>query len=298
PLWVIPAGADHWADTPAAAALAIGAAMVPLPAPADDRGATAHLLGNARFYQLIHPAAARIPDAPPDLPPLPFVAVFQADQFSVAAIAGPGAGTPLDRAYPTLAAGKTVIIPASDPDQDDPPYANLRLPDDAAALRAVDAAGAPIDCRVGDYLYVPAAEKLVYVLAGGAGGNAEELAALLRPATANRLPAFDFSLAIPPDIAHTGEGGLTLRLTNISPNPLPGTLRLFRMPPATTQPAASQLAAPPKPELLTSRPFDTLPPGKTLNTFLDAGPSIRPGQTLLLEITTPTLTQRTALILH
>jgi hypothetical protein len=39
-------------------------------------------------------------------------------------------------------------------------------------------------------------------------------------------------------------------------------------------------------------------PGKSLDVFLDAGPTVRAGQPLVLEFVTPRLTQRTGLILH
>ena len=38
-----------------------------------------------------------------ELPPLPFLAMFQGDGYALAAIAGPGAGTDADAAVPGLA---------------------------------------------------------------------------------------------------------------------------------------------------------------------------------------------------
>lgn len=286
PTWVLPAGAYHWADVPAAAAMAEGAAMVGLPAPADDRGVTAHLLGGSVLFQSLRANHPDAPDAAPgDMPSLPFMAVFQGDNFSVAAIAGLGAGTALDVRFPGLAAGKTVVVPTRDPDVDDPAYANVQVPDDQRSLRVVDGAGAPVDCKVGDMLYVPATDRMVYLLGAG---KAEDLAALLRPAPVSRVPVFDFTLAIPPDVGGEGGGGLTLHLTNISEKELGGTVRVFR-PTGEREAAAEPLA---------SREFAPVGSGKSLDVFLDAGPTVRAGQPLVLEFVTPRLTQRTGLILH
>jgi hypothetical protein len=286
PTWVLPAGAYHWGDVPAAAALAEGAAMVGLPAPVEDRGATAHLLGGSVLFQVLRANHPEAPDgAPGDVPSAPFMAVFQGDNFSVAAIAGVGAGTALDVRYPGLAAGKTVVAPTRDPDVEEPAYANVQVPNDQRSLRVVDGAGAPVDCKVGDMLYVPATEKMVYLLGAG---KAEDLAALLRPAPVGRMPIFDFALAIPPDVGGEGGGGLTLRMTNISEKDLAGTVRVFR-------PTGEQQGAPAP---LATRDFGAVGPGKSLDVFLDAGPTVRAGQPLVLEFVTPRLTQRTGLILH
>ncbi len=283
PLWLLPPGAYHWGDTPAAAALAEGASMVGLPAPAEDRGVTAHLLGGSVLFQNLSDAHAHPEEALAHRAGLPWMAVFQGDHFAVAAIAGLGAGTPLDLRYPGLAAGKTVIDRPSE--SGDPAYPNIRVPNDLRSLRVVDAQGATIDCAVGDDLYVPAGDKLVYLLAPG---NAEDLAAILRPAPVARVPVFDFTLAIPPDVGGEGGGGLTLRLTNISDKARGGTVRVFRPTGDETRP----------PEPLATRVFDPVAAGDTREVFLDAGTSVKVGQPLVLEFVTPGLTQRTGLILH
>ena len=202
PLWILP---PPGGEVPAAAIqLAEDAAVVTIPAPAIDHGATAHLLGGAAFYQKLSPAS------------FPYVAVFQGDGYSVAAVAGQSAGAPLDGIYAELQKSRTTVGAAEDDGK--PPYPNFEVADEPGSMRVVDAAGAPVDCRNGDTLYVPAADKIVYVIAGG---SAEDLMSILRVAASNRLPVAGLN------IAH-GDNALTLRLKNITADQLRGKLRILQ----------------------------------------------------------------------
>lgn len=215
PLWVLPpriANPLAPASSPAVA-LAEGAAVTCVPAMAADRGVTAHLFGGAVFFQNVHP----------EIPP--YMCAFQGDGFAVAAIAGFHAATPLDGAFPALAAAAQTVAPLKgetkrDAKQD---YPCLEVSDDAQAMRVVDTAGSPVDCRVGDTLYVPATDRVVYLLQAG---NAEDLVALLRTAVTDRLPMFE----VPAPVA--GMDGekrptLTLRLRNVTAAELSGALRVL-----------------------------------------------------------------------
>ena len=77
-----------------------------------------------------------------------------------------------------------------------PSNPNLEVSDDTHAMRVVDSGGAAVDCRVGDILYVPVGDRMVYLLEAG---RADDLAGSLRPATPHRLPFLDVSagLAVP-----------------------------------------------------------------------------------------------------
>jgi hypothetical protein len=211
PVWVLPPRvADPWAlgaAAPAAVALGEGAAIAAVPPPGIDHGATEHLLGGAVMFQKLQPGAGWT---------LPYVVAFQGDGYSIAAVAGLSAGTPLDAMYPGLASTRTVVAPATEDDK--PPYPNLEVEDEPGSMRAVDAAGAPIDCRDGDTLYVPAADHVAYVLAGG---SAEDMMSLLRVATPNRLPVMEVSATA------TSGALVTVRLMNISTNEVGGTVRLL-----------------------------------------------------------------------
>jgi hypothetical protein len=222
PLYLLPraAGDVIKLPTPAAAGLAGGASWVPAPAPSVDHGVTAHLLSGTVFAQRLH---ITVPTANPNEPEsslIPFVAVFQGDGYSVAAIAGFDAGTDLDGLYPGLAHTRTQVEPIK-PDDLPPPAArpNLQIGDDTRSMRVVDSSGAPVDCRVGDNLFVPAEGEMMYVLQGG---SAAELAGSLRVATPNRLPVFEIA------VRQTAEG-VSVRLHNVSTKETAGMLRLIRV---------------------------------------------------------------------
>jgi len=273
--------------TPPAAALALGAAVVPVPPPGIDRGVTAHLLGGAVLYQRVRLALASDPttqpaETPEGLTPfneLPFIAVFQGDGYALAAIAGLSAGTAIDATYPELARTRTVVSPVS-PSQE-PAYPNLEIGDDTHTMRVVDGEGSPVECRVGDSLFVPAADKMNYVLQGGA---ADELAGSLRASVLNHFPLVTIRAA-------QADGGITLRLTNIRPREAGGTVRLFTPPGATNE----------QPTLLAEKALVPITPGRTLEVPLDIPAGISAPSSdkpLIAEISTTTQIQRTAVLLQ
>jgi hypothetical protein len=272
PIWILPPNSlDPWSAVPSAAALAEEAAVVPLPPPQVDRGVTAHLFGGAVIFQKSHPER------------LPYIATFQGDGYAVAAVAGLGAGTPLDAVHPWLARTRSVVSPVRDDEK--PSYPSLELPDDTRSLRVVDAVGAPVDCRSGDVLFVPASERMMYVLASG---NAEDLAALLRPAMGNRLPVME--IAATGFVAlENGKYSLTLKLTNITREEMGGDVKVV-LPPGPEQKAATTLgenlvvpiAGGKSIELTLPLTSETLLAGKTA---------------VIVEVTTKKHIQRTAVIL-
>lgn len=285
PLWVLPPPVpEPWRafpPTPPAAALALPAAVVPLPPPAIDRGVHAHLLGGAVLFQRVHLAVAAATQGadPAPVPPnneLPFIAVFQGDGYAVAAIAGFSAGTPIDALYPELARTRSVVellIPSSKP-----AHPNLEIGDDTHSMRVVDTEGTPVDCRVGDSLFVPAGDKVMYILQAG---NADELAGPLRPAILNRFPMVSLQARrASPEI-------LSLRLINIRPREVGGSLRILIPPDA---PGGT-------PRLLAEKDFPPISPGKHVELPLELSstetlPLDRP---LIAEVVTPAQVQRTAL---
>jgi len=217
-----------WGFSPAAAGLAAGAAVVPLPPPAVDRGVTAHLLGGAAFLQRVDPES------------LPYIAVFQGgggDGYGVAVVAGLSAHTAVDAMFPALAKGKTIVVPGGrggegggwGVEDQRPPYPNFEVADDNEQLRVVDASGSPVDCRVGDTLYVPVSDQVMYVLASG---SAEDLTALLRQGTRNRLPMVEIEWrpdpSAPGSAGGSAEGrGMKLKLTNITTEAMSGKVRVI-----------------------------------------------------------------------
>jgi hypothetical protein len=271
PLWVLPPrGPDPWPLVPAAAALAEEAAIVAAPPPAIDRGVTEHLLGGSVFFQKIHPAS------------LPYVATFQGDGYAVAAVAGLSAHTPMDALFPGLARTRTVVRPAQGDDQ--PPYPNVEVPDDSRSMRVVDASGDPVDCRAVDTLFVPAGDHILYLLRAG---NAEDLAALLRPATTHHLPLMEIIAA--PAVVSAGENrkpAITLRLTNISSDDAGGALKIVA--PGTGENKAETT--------LGESDFAAISPGKSLDLTIALSTEI-PGVPLIVEIKTRGLLQRTAIVL-
>jgi len=285
PLWVLPPlAADPWhvlPPTPPVAALALGAVVAPVPPPGIDRGVTAHLMGGAVLIQRVRlpvaldPATQPIEAAEGAVPfnELPFIAVFQGDGFALAAIAGLSAGTPIDAVYPELARTRTVVSPVT-PD-DEPAYANLEIGDDTHTMRVVDGEGSPVECRVGDSLYVPAGDKMVYVLQGG---TADELAGSIRPGVLNRVPLVSIR-------AIQGEAGITVRLTNIRPAEVGGAVRLF---------AQGEGG---KPALLAEKAFAPILPGRTVEVPLEAGAPATE-KPLIAEVVTSTQVQRTAVMVE
>jgi hypothetical protein len=288
PLWVLPPSTpDPWRafpPTPPAAALALPAAVSPLPSPEIDRGVNAHLLGGAVLFQRVHlavAAATQEADAAGTAPSneLPYIAVFQGDGYAVAAIAGFSAGTAIDALYPELARTRSAVellMPSSKP-----AHPNLEIGDDTHSMRVVDSEGTPVDCRVGDSLFVPAGDKIIYVLQAG---NADELAGPLRPAILNRFPMVSLQAhRASPEI-------LSVRLINIRPREIGGTLRIL-VPPA---------APGDQPRLLAEKDFPPISPGKRVELPLELPPTLPDTQLpldrpLIAEVITPTQVQRTAL---
>lgn len=268
---------------PPAAALAQGASVVAVPAPEVDHGVTAHLLGGAVLLERVQ---LSVPSAgAPQTSRVPFIAVFQGDGYSVAAIAGFSAGTDLDAAFPALARTRTVVEPAdknaADPTAaaDQPAYPNLQVSDDTRSMRVVDAGGAPVDCRVGDNIFVPAGNSVVYLLQGG---TAEDLAGSLHPATANFLPLFEPTLLEKPD------GAWSLRLRNCGTRETGGSVRLVQPPANPADPLV----------VLAEKEFPPISPEKTVELPLPANANTRATAPVIIEITTAgnkPLIQRTAL---
>jgi hypothetical protein len=144
-------------------------------------------------------------------------------------------------------------------------------------MRVVDAAGAPVDCRNGDTLFVPAADRPVYILAGG---SAEDLLSLLRVATPNHLPAMEISAALTNNI-------VTVHLKNITAEELGGVIKLI-LPNPDGKP----------PTLLAEKTFVPISPDKSLDVPLELSADLPKEHMLIAEITTAgthPLIQRTAL---
>ncbi len=131
-------------------------------------------------------------------------------------MAGLGAGTPVDGVYRALANTRTAVSPAAEDDL--PGYANLEVGDDGGAMRVVDRAGAPVDCRKYDTLYVPAEDRVVYLLEGG---HAEDLMAGLRSAAGHRFPVAEIAA-----VMGDGPRDVTLTLRNISAEDVGGIVRI------------------------------------------------------------------------
>jgi hypothetical protein len=231
-----------------------------------DRGVTAHLLGGAVFFQHLHA----------DVPPC--IAVFQGDGFAVAGISGFHAPTPLDAAFPAVAAASQTIAPAraERPRAAKFAYPNLQVSDDSHAMRVVDTAGRPVDCRDGDTLYVPAADRVVYLLQAG---NAEDLVALLRTAVTDRLPMFELAPPVP-GVDKDHRPTLTLRLRNITAVELAGSLRIL----ATIDQQEAELA---------QHDFVPLGSGQWLELTLPLTRELPANTALTFELTTGNSVQRT-----
>jgi hypothetical protein len=245
PLWILPAPAAGESNPiPPAAALARNAVVVPVPPSHVDHGVTAHLLNGVVFIQRVNLASLNS-DAPA---PLPFIALFQGDGYSVAAIAGPSAGTELDASLPGLARSRTVVEPER-PDEK-PRFANLEISDDTHAMRVVDAQGEVVDCRFGDSIFAPAEDKVVYLLQAG---RADDLAGSLRPARANRLPLFEVAATLP-----ANSTALNLDLKNVAFEELSAKMQIV-LPERNNAPAV----------VLGEKEVTTLAPGKTVQIAID-----------------------------
>ena len=199
PLWVLP-GVGQMSP---AALLAEGVKVVPVwrgdgtTVAVGDRGVTAHLFGGAALFERVRP----------ELPP--YIAVFQGDGYAVAAVAGLGAGTAVDKAWPGLAGtGGT-----------------LALLDDGGDMRVVDEAGQDVDCRVGDALNVPLDRRTRYVLQAG---NAEDLSAVVRTAIIKGLPALEVAVTEVAPVAGAG-GGVKVKLRNATVDDVGGVVRVLAL---------------------------------------------------------------------
>ncbi len=243
PLWVLPpVSGSAW--IPPAAALSAGARVAYVSAPEVDRGVTAQLFNGTSFAECITlarppgPETANVPpeegdpvsatnpagtrgaaansaSGRPAIAAIPFIAVFQGDGYSVAAVAGPGAGTSLDAAFPALARTPTEIEPLAPVLQ--PPVPHLTVDDDSHSMRVVNEAGEAVDCRTGDTLDLPISTRMIYLLAGG---SAEDLAGSLSPARPAYFPAVEISRS-----KGGGGGAAVLVMRNISPGEISGKIR-------------------------------------------------------------------------
>jgi len=166
PLYVLPS--DDKQQLNPAVLLGAEARLVPVDV-ITDCGATAHLFGGSVFADQLNR------DRPP------YIAVFQNDGFTVAAIAGLGAGTPFDAAYTQDEDKPAARDPRPGHLRD---VAALEVADDNRIMRVVDSAGREVNARVGDILYVPLGNRIVYLLMTG---TADELTALLRTAKIHGL---------------------------------------------------------------------------------------------------------------
>ena len=204
PVWVLP-GPGQMSP---AALLAEGVKVVPVwsadaVGEVGDRGVTAHLLGGAALFERVRP----------ELPP--YIAVFQGDGYALAAVAGLGAGTAVDAAWPGLvrAAG------------DAKARGTLAVLDDTGDMGVVDEAGREVDCRMGDNVNVPLDRRSArYVLQGG---NAEDLAAVLRTAAVKGLPAVEVSATVTP-AGHEGQAGaVKVQVRNATVDEVSGTVKVL-----------------------------------------------------------------------
>jgi hypothetical protein len=207
-IWILPAAKESLA-VPAVVALAAGSRMIPVPA--EDHGLTLHLLGGAVLYQNLH---AGFP---------PWCAVFQADGFAVAAIAGMGVGTPMDRAWPGLMA----VMPAQAGDLSRAPAddaAVMEVADPDTSLRAVGWDGHAINCRRGDMLRIPLDGRLCYLVESG---SAEDLVAGLRTAELQHWPDVEVTvLQAKPAGPDRATPVLVLRMRNATDHDVKAQVRL------------------------------------------------------------------------
>jgi hypothetical protein len=246
--------------------------VVPVPPPSVDNGVTAHLLNGTVFFQRLSIAVPTADPTAPDTSNIPYIALFQGDGYCVAGIAGFAAGTDLDAQFAALAHTPTQVEPQK---PDEKPYPNLEVGDDTHSMRVVDAAGAPVDCRGGDQLYVPAEDAVVYLLQAG---TAQDLGGTLMAAVPNRLPLLSIQPVQKPD-------ALYLQIQNISARTQSGTFRLLR-PPTGGQPGVT----------LAERDMPELAPNKETSLPIVGAIS----GTLVVEITTTgarPVVQRTAITL-
>ncbi len=207
-LWILPSATADGASIPPAAALAAGVKVVAVPN--GDRGITLHLLGGAVLYQQLHGSNP------------PYVVVFQGNGFAVGVIAGMGAGTPNDRAWPGLlaqAAGVPADTTAAAGDDD----AVLEVADPDTSFRVVNWAGDAINCRRGDMLRLPLDGRICYLLEAG---GAEDLVAGLRTADLRHFVPVEITALrlLPPDVDHN-KPMLALRVRNATDHEVKGNIR-------------------------------------------------------------------------
>ncbi len=187
---------DAEARMPSAILLGQGVNIVPVVE--HDKGVIEQLLGGAALFERMHPGYH------------PYVGVFQGDGYSVAAIAGPGAGTPEDLEWANLPSV---------------PGAVMEVADENFEMRLVDEAGQPVNARIGDVWKIPLDGKIRYLLQGG---SSEEQAALLRTAATDKLPIVDvqvLELIAPQDDKRFG--ALRIKISNARPYEVSGTLKIY-----------------------------------------------------------------------
>ncbi len=176
-----------------------------------DRGITLHLLGGAVLYQQLHASCP------------PYVVVFQGNGYAVGVIAGMGAGTPNDRAWPGLLV-QAVPGPMDTTAAvaDDKPVLEVADPD--TSLRVVNWAGDAINCRRGDMLRLPLDGRICYLLEAGA---AEDLVAGLRTADLRHFTPVEITALrlMPPDVDHA-KPMVALRVRNATDHEVKGSIRV------------------------------------------------------------------------
>jgi len=193
-VWLLPK-ADGGCDIPVPVALAAG--LRTLPVPPEDHGITVHVFGGTVLLQRVRPETP------------PYVVVFQGNGYSVAAIAGIGAGTtPLDAEWPHLAKS---------------PGATLEVMDENREMRLVDATGNVLERKTGDLFAVPLDGSMWYLIAPT---SAEETAALLRRAPAQGLAVAE----VTGGAVHATDAGpeLVVRVRNALLDEKGGAVRVLR----------------------------------------------------------------------
>lgn len=215
---VLPVSEAHM---PSAVLLSEGVNLVPVMD--NDRGVLEHLFGGTALFERLHPGYQ------------PYVGVFQGDGYSVAAIAGPGAGTPEDTNWENLP---------------QPRGATMEVADENHEMRLVDEAGRAVKAHVGDVWKIPLDSHVRYLIQGG---TAEDQAALLRAADSTNLPFVDVGvLDVIPTPGAKRYGDLRVKIRNARPFEVSGTLKV-------STPAG---------ETLVSRTFVPISTGKWIEALL------------------------------
>lgn len=231
---VLPQSASHM---PSAVLLSEGVNLVPVID--GDRGVLEHLFGGTALFERLHPGYH------------PYIGVFQGDGYSVAAIAGPGAGTPEDVTWKNLPVAQGATMEVADENQE---------------MRLVDINGRPVDARKGAVWQIPLDGRVRYLIQGG---TAEEQAALLRTAVASKLAIVDVEVI---DIVLTPAakryGDLRVKIYNARPFEVSGSLKVMT----------------PKGDVLVTRNFVPISEGKYIEALLPIDKPLTTDE-LIVEVT-------------